>query len=94
MVIDWGEGNVLILTPAYQQIMVPEALRFADIEPDDVFVLKTRAHFRDAGDEHARRYLGGRPGRTGSRARGSGTERDSGTRRDSGTKRGSGSERD
>ena len=53
-VIDWGEDNVLILTPAYQQIMVPEALRFADIEPDDfdVFVLKTRAHFRRGFDDN------------------------------------------
>jgi microcystin degradation protein MlrC len=53
-VIDWGAGNVLILTPAYQQIMVPEELRFADIEPDDfdVFVLKTRAHFRRGFDDN------------------------------------------
>ncbi|MEX2531627.1 MAG: M81 family metallopeptidase [Gemmatimonadota bacterium] len=51
--IDWGDGNVLVLTPAYQQVMVPEALRFADIEPDDfdVFVLKTRAHFRRGFDD-------------------------------------------
>jgi microcystin degradation protein MlrC len=53
-VIDWGAGNVLILTPAYQQIMVPDELRFADIEPDgfDVFVLKTRAHFRRGFDDN------------------------------------------
>jgi microcystin degradation protein MlrC len=53
-VIDFGPGNVLILTPAYQQITMPEQLRFADLEPDnfDVFVLKTRAHFRRGFDDN------------------------------------------
>lgn len=52
-VIDFGAGNVLILTPAYQQITMPEQLRFAGLEPDafKVFVLKTRAHFRRGFDD-------------------------------------------
>ena len=53
-VIDFGAGNVLILTPAYQQITMPSQLRFADLDPDDfdVFVLKTRAHFRRGFDDN------------------------------------------
>jgi microcystin degradation protein MlrC len=53
-VIDFGAGNVLILTPAYQQITMPEQLRFAVLNPDDfdVFVLKTRAHFRRGFDDN------------------------------------------
>jgi microcystin degradation protein MlrC len=37
----------------YQQVTTPDALRFADLEPDDydVFVLKTRVHFRRGFDE-------------------------------------------
>jgi len=52
--IDFGRGNVLILTPAYQQITSPRQLRFAGIEPDSfrVFVLKTRAHFRRGFDDN------------------------------------------
>ncbi len=48
-----GEGSVLILVPAYQQVTVPEQLRFGPIEPDefDVFVLKSRVHFRRGFDE-------------------------------------------
>jgi microcystin degradation protein MlrC len=53
-VIDFGPGNVLILTPAYQQVTMPEQLRFADLDPNqfDVFVLKTRAHFRRGFDDN------------------------------------------
>lgn len=53
-VIDFGPGNVLVLTPAYQQITMPEQLRFANLDPDsfDVFVLKTRAHFRRGFDDN------------------------------------------
>jgi microcystin degradation protein MlrC len=52
--IDLGRGNVLILTPAYQQTIDPNELRFANIEPDDyrVFVLKSRAHFRRGFDDN------------------------------------------
>lgn len=46
--IDFGERSVLILAPAYQQTTSPEQLRFGGIDPDefDVFVIKSRAHFR------------------------------------------------
>jgi microcystin degradation protein MlrC len=46
--IEFGEGSMLILVPAYQQTTAPEQLRFGPIEPDDydVFVSNTRAHFR------------------------------------------------
>jgi microcystin degradation protein MlrC len=48
-----GDGSVLILAPAYQQNTTPEQLRFGPIEPDDfeVFVLKSRVHFRRGFDE-------------------------------------------
>jgi microcystin degradation protein MlrC len=51
--IAFGRGSVLILTPAYQQVTSPDQLRFAGIDPDtfDVFVLKTRAHFRRGFDD-------------------------------------------
>jgi microcystin degradation protein MlrC len=51
--INYGEGNTLILVPAYQQTIRPEELRFGPIEPDDyqVFVSKTRVHFRRGFDE-------------------------------------------
>jgi microcystin degradation protein MlrC len=51
--IDYGDGNTLILVPAYQQTIRPEELRFGPIEPDDyqVFVSKTRVHFRRGFDE-------------------------------------------
>ncbi len=51
--VEHGDGNVLILVPAYQQITTPEQIRFGPIEPDDfdVFVLKTRVHFRRGFDE-------------------------------------------
>ena len=44
---------MLILVPAYQQNTTPGELRFGPIEPDDydVFVLKTRVHFRRGFDE-------------------------------------------
>ena len=52
-VIDFGDDNTLILTPAYTQITSPDRLRFAGIEPDDhpVFVVKSRVHFRRGFDE-------------------------------------------
>jgi microcystin degradation protein MlrC len=51
--IAFGDGNLLILTPAYEQILYPEQLRFGGIEPDDyaVFVVKSRVHFRRGFDE-------------------------------------------
>src|SRR5690625_176247 len=52
-VISWGEGNMLILTPGYQQNTTTGTLRFGPVEPDDfdVFVLKSRVHFRRGFDE-------------------------------------------
>jgi microcystin degradation protein MlrC len=53
-VIEFGQGSILILTPAYQQVTSPQQLRFAGIDPDafDVFVLKTRVHFRRGFDDN------------------------------------------
>jgi microcystin degradation protein MlrC len=47
-VIEHGQGSMLILVPAYQQTTSPDQLRFGPIDPDrfDVFVLKSRVHFR------------------------------------------------
>jgi microcystin degradation protein MlrC len=44
---------MLVLTPAYTQLVHPEQLRFGPIDPDeyDVFVVKSRAHFRRGFDE-------------------------------------------
>jgi len=51
--VEFGHGNILILTPAYEQIRTPQRLRFGPIDPDeyDVFVLKSRVHFRRGFDE-------------------------------------------
>jgi microcystin degradation protein MlrC len=53
-VIEFGHGSILILTPAYQQVTSPQQLRFAGMDPDafDVFVLKTRVHFRRGFDDN------------------------------------------
>jgi microcystin degradation protein MlrC len=52
-VVEFGQGSMLILVPAYQQVTTPEQVRFGPVEPDDfdVFVLKTRVHFRRGFDE-------------------------------------------
>ncbi len=51
--IEFGDNNMLILTPAYQQNTAPEQMEFGPIDPDDydVFVLKSRVHFRRGFDE-------------------------------------------
>ncbi len=51
--IEYGEKNMFIITPTYMQITSPEALRFDPINPDnyDVFVVKSRVHFRGGFDE-------------------------------------------
>ena len=51
--ITFGGNNMLILTPAYQQNTTPGQLRFGPVDPDDydVFVLKSRVHFRRGFDE-------------------------------------------
>ncbi len=52
-VVDFGNSNTLIITPAYTQITSPERLRFGPINPDEyeVFVVKSRVHFRRGFDE-------------------------------------------
>ena len=51
--IGFGNDNVLIITPTYEQIIQPESLRFGPVNPDDfdVFVVKSRVHFRRGFDE-------------------------------------------
>jgi len=51
--IEYGESNLLIITPTYVQITSPERLRFDPINPDNykVFVVKSRVHFRGGFDE-------------------------------------------
>jgi microcystin degradation protein MlrC len=52
-VIDFGNNSTLIITPAYTQITSPERLRYGPINPDNyqVFVVKSRVHFRRGFDE-------------------------------------------
>ena len=52
-VIEFGRNNLLIITPTYEQITSPERLRFGPINPDNyqVFVVKSRVHFRGGFDE-------------------------------------------
>jgi len=51
--IGFGNNNVLMISPTYEQIIRPESLRFGGINPDDfdVFVVKSRVHFRRGFDE-------------------------------------------
>jgi microcystin degradation protein MlrC len=46
--VEFGDDNLVIITPAYEQVRTPESLRFGPIDPDryDVFVVKSRVHFR------------------------------------------------
>jgi microcystin degradation protein MlrC len=51
--VSFGEGNLVILTPAYTQITEPEGFEFGPVDPADydVFVVKSRVHFRRGFDE-------------------------------------------
>ena len=51
--IEFGRNNLLIITPAYEQITSPGTLRFGPVNPDNyqVFVVKSRVHFRNGFDE-------------------------------------------
>jgi len=51
--IEFGDKNLLIISPTYMQITSPESLRFDPINPDNykVFVVKSRVHFRGGFDE-------------------------------------------
>ncbi|MDH3272015.1 MAG: M81 family metallopeptidase [Gemmatimonadota bacterium] len=52
-VVEFGAGNAVIVVPAYTQITDPESFRFGPLDPDefDVFVVKSRVHFRRGFDE-------------------------------------------
>jgi microcystin degradation protein MlrC len=51
--VEFGEHNMLLITPTYTQITSPEQLRHGPIDPDsyDVIVVKSRVHFRRGFDE-------------------------------------------
>lgn len=51
--IEFGDHNLLYVTPAYEQILYPEALSVGPVNADDydVFVVKSRVHFRRGFDE-------------------------------------------
>jgi microcystin degradation protein MlrC len=51
--VGFGNNNLLIITPTYVQITSPESLRFGPVNPDgyQVFVVKSRVHFRRGFDE-------------------------------------------
>ena len=51
--VSFGDGNVVFLTPAYEQVLYPDAFRFGAIDPADydIFVVKSRVHFRRGFDE-------------------------------------------
>ena len=52
-VVEFGQGNVIIIVPTYEQIIRPSSLRFGGLNPDkfDVIVVKSRVHFRRGFDE-------------------------------------------
>lgn len=52
-VVEFGEGNMLVLTPMLIQITDPESMRWGPIDPDrfTTWVLKSRAHFRRGFDD-------------------------------------------
>ncbi len=52
-VVEFGDRNSLIITPALQQILWTEELEFGPLDPDnfDSFVVKSRVHFRRGFDE-------------------------------------------
>ena len=52
-VVDFGDRNTLIITPALEQVIWLDEIRFGPLDPDDydVFVVKSRVHFRRGFDE-------------------------------------------
>lgn len=52
-VVDFGDRNSLIITPALKQILWTEQLEFGPLDPDDfdAFIVKSRVHFRRGFDE-------------------------------------------
>jgi microcystin degradation protein MlrC len=51
--VSFGDGNLVILVPAYTQITDPDGFRFGPVDPGayDAFVVKSRVHFRRGFDE-------------------------------------------
>ncbi len=51
--VEFGDGNLVVITPAYTQVTDPGRFRFGEVNPDDyqVFVVKSRVHFRRGFDE-------------------------------------------
>jgi microcystin degradation protein MlrC len=51
--VDFGPGNTVFLTPAYSQVLYPRRFAMGDVDPAnyDVFVVKSRVHFRRGFDE-------------------------------------------
>jgi microcystin degradation protein MlrC len=51
--IEFGDDNLLVIVPTYEQVRTLDRLRQIDIDPDDfqVFVVKSRVHFRRGFDE-------------------------------------------
>jgi microcystin degradation protein MlrC len=52
-VVEFGNGNAVIITPTYEQVTDPDRFGFAPLDLDDfdVFVVKSRVHFRRGFDE-------------------------------------------
>ena len=52
-IVDFGDRNSLIITPALKQVLWTEELKFGPLDPDnfDSFVVKSRVHFRRGFDE-------------------------------------------
>jgi len=53
-IVSFGDGNVVFITPAYTQILYPERFRVGPVDPADfdVFLVKSRVHFRRGFDEN------------------------------------------
>jgi len=51
--VDFGAGNTVFLTPAYSQVLFPDRFAMGKVDPAnyDVFVVKSRVHFRRGFDE-------------------------------------------
>jgi len=51
--VGFGDGNVVVITPTYEQVTEPERFEFLpiDLEDFDVIVVKSRVHFRRGFDE-------------------------------------------
>ena len=51
--VEFGNGNAVIIVPTYEQVTEPERFGFLPmgLENFDVFVVKSRVHFRRGFDE-------------------------------------------